>query len=404
MKKETKLGKICVVSYPCPTRTKAWMHLFTVVRILESLSQRLCIITGNIPEDQIPQGKFRLTNFRMEPELRRDLPIIIALPMWLYSFVSGQIKTFYYLLRVSRHTDTVLFFLGADVNLLPMLLSKLLGKKVITMVAEYSPMSIKSVYGVFPYYIYKLLAAVNRRLSNRIIVYTENVIQWAKLEKYINKVSVTGEVFINTDLFCIKEPYAQRKNTIGYISRLTAEKGIFDFADAIPLILRHRNDVDFLIGGDGISAAKVREKLAQNGLMERITFANWIPHDELPDYMNKLKLLVMPTHTEAGSPQVLQESMSCGTPVLATPVGGIGDVVKDKENGFILKDHSPQRIAEAVLAVLEYPGINGIIKSGRKLIEKEYSFEAVAERFKKAFIGAEETQPTVDLMINKREA
>ncbi len=387
---EAKLGKICVVTYPCSTRTKAWMHLFTLVRILEPLSQRLYIITGNIPEDQIPQGKFHLINFRMEPELRRDLPLVAALPVWLYNFVSGQVKTCYYLLRVSRSVDTVLFFLGADVNLVPLLLGKLLGKRIMTMVVEYSPMSIRSVYGVLPHHLYKLLVTLNRRLSDRIIVYTENVIQWAKLEKYRDKVSVTGEVFIDTELFRIKEPYAQRRNTIGYISRLTTEKGIFDFANAIPLILRHRSDVDFLIGGDGISSAKVREELAKKGLLERVTLTDWIPHDELPDYMNRLKLLVMPTHTEAGSPQVLQEAMSCGTPVLATMVGGIGDVVKDRENGFILKDHSPQRIAEDALAILEYPEINGIIQSGRELIEKEYSFEAVAKRFKEAFVGAEE--------------
>ena len=395
-KKEVKLGKICVVSYPCSTRTKAWMHLFTLVRILGPLSERLYIITGNIPVDQIPEGRFRLINFRMEPELKRYLPLVMALPVWFYNFISGQVKTCYHLLRVSRSVDTVLFFLGADVNLLPLLLAKLLGKKAITMVAEYSPMSIRSVYGVFPYYIYKLLAAANRRLSDRIIVYTENVIPWAKLEKYRDKVSVTGEVFIDTELFRIKEPYARRRNTIGYISRLTAEKGIFDFTDAIPLILRHRSDVDFLIGGDGISSPKIREELAKKSLLERVTLTGWIAHDELPEYMNRLKLLVMPTHTEAGSPQVLQEAMSCGTPVLATSVGGIGDVVKDKKNGFILKDHSPQRIAEDILAILEYPEINGIIQSGRELIEKEYSFEAVAERFKKAFVGAEGTQPPVD--------
>lgn len=388
--KEARLKNICVVSYPCPTRTKAWMHLFTLVRILEALSQRLDIITGNIPEDQIPKGKLRLVNFSIQPELRRDLPLAVSLPRWLWNFVSGQIKTCYYIIRASRHTDTVLFFLGADSNLLPLLTAKLLGKKVITMVAEYSPMSIRSVYGVLPHYVYRFLAAANRRLSNRIIVYTENVIQWARLEKYRHKVSVTGEVFIDTELFGIKEPYSQRKNTIGYISRLTAEKGIFDFADAIPLILSRRSDVDFLIGGDGISAAKVKDKLAQNGLMERITFAGWIPHDELPDYMNRLKLLVMPTHTEAGSPQVLQEAMSCGTPVLATMVGGIGDVVKDKENGFLLKDHSPQHIADAALAALEYNDIDAIIKSGRELVEKEYGFEAVTERFKKAFTEAGE--------------
>jgi len=168
---------------------------------------------------------------------------------------------------------------------------------------------------------------------------------------------------------------------------LTAEKGILDFIEAVPLILQCRDDVDFLIGGDGALSPRVREELKNKDLLERVTLTGWIAHDELPDYMNKLKLLVMPTHTEAGSPQVLQEAMSCGTPVLATMAGGIGDVVKDGENGFILKDHSPRQIAEDVLKILAYPEIDRIIRNGRELIVKEYGFEAVARRFRRAFIG-----------------
>jgi len=172
---------ICVVSYPTSRRTRGWGHLFTFVRIIEPMSRRLHVITGNIPPDQVPAGRFKLTNFGMEPELRRDLPLFIALPVWLYNFALGQVKTCYYLLRASGSVDTVLFFLGADANLLPLLLAKLLGKETITMVVEYSPMSIKAAYGVLPGCLYRLLAALNRRLSDRIMVYPESVIPWARL-------------------------------------------------------------------------------------------------------------------------------------------------------------------------------------------------------------------------------
>ena len=390
IKEENKTGKICVVSYPYPPMARAWMHLFKLTRIIEPLFEKLYIVTGNIPEDAIPEGKFRFINFRMEPELKRHLWRAIALPIWYCNFISGQIKTCYYLIKISGSVDTVLFFSGADINLVPLLLSKLLRKKILTMIVEYSPLSMRSNHGVLPYYLFKLLSILNRLLSDRIIVFADNMIQWAKLEKYAHKTSVTGMFFIDTDLFQIKIPHDERQNTIGYAGRLTAEKGILDFIYAIPLILRHRSDVDFLIVGDGLLSLQIREGLKKKGLLEKVTLTDWIPHDEVADYMNQLKLLVVPTYTEAGSPQVIQEAMACGTPVLATMVAGIGDIIKDKESGFILRDRSPLHIAEDVLKILEYPHIDKIIHNGRRLIEQEYSFEAVAERFNKVFVGTKD--------------
>jgi glycosyltransferase involved in cell wall biosynthesis len=382
---DRKKQKLCIITYPFPKVEKMYSHLFTFVKIIEPLFESIHIITGNIPENETPPGKFQLINFRMEVELRRHLPKFVALPIWLFNFALGQTKTLYYLTKVSRSTDTVLFFLGADINLLSLLLAKLLKKEVITMIVEYSPMSIESAHGRTPAYLYKLLAKLNRTLSDKIIVYTRSVIQWAHLEKYQHKISVGSEVFIDTNLFRINQPYSKRKNTIGYIGRASKEKGILDFVNAIPLILHHRSDVDFLIVGDGPLLSPIKQELRNNGLLEKVALTGWITHDEMPDYMNRLKLLVMPTHTEAGSPQPLQEAMSCGTPVLVTMVGGVGDVVKDGENGFILRNRSPQQIAKDVLKILEYPQINEIIRNGQKLIEQDYTFKAVAKRYKAVF-------------------
>ncbi len=380
-----KNKKLCIITYPFPKIEKVYIHLFTFVKILEPLFEEIYVITGNIPEDDIPQGKFRLINFRMEIELRRHQPLFIALPIWLFNFVLGQIKTSFYLIKLSRSADTVLFFLGSDINLLSLLIAKLLGKEVITMIVEYSPKSIELVYGRSPSYFYRLLAKLNRTLSDRIIVYSENVIRWAHLEKYRKKVSIGTQAFIDTDLFRIKQPYAERKNTIGYVGRLSKEKGILDFIDAIPMILQVCSDVDFLIIGDGPLLSPIKEKLAKNGLLEKVTLAGWAAHDEIADYMNRLKLLVMPTHTEAGSPQPVQEAMGCGTPVLVSKVGGVADVVKDEENGFILSDRSPQQITKDIIKILKYPGIDEIIRNGRKLIEQEYTYEAVVERYREVF-------------------
>ena len=50
--------------------------------------------------------------------------------------------------------------------------------------------------------------------------------------------------------------------------------------------------------------------------------------------------------------------MGCGTPVLATPVGGVPDLIKDDETGFIMEDNSPKCITENIERVLNHPDLD----------------------------------------------
>ena len=75
--------------------------------------------------------------------------------------------------------------------------------------------------------------------------------------------------------------------------------------------------------------------------------------------------------------------MACGTPVLATPVGGVPDLIKDDEMGFIMEGNSPECITKNVIRVLNYPNRNEIVKNARELVEKEFTYEAAVERYKK---------------------
>ena len=87
---------------------------------------------------------------------------------------------------------------------------------------------------------------------------------------------------------------------------------------------------------------------SKENLNNKVELTGWIPHDELPDYSNMLKLIVLPSYTE-GLPNIMLEVMACGTPVLATPVGAIPDVINDGENRFLMENNSQECIAENVI-------------------------------------------------------
>ncbi|MFC1994375.1 glycosyltransferase, partial [Chloroflexota bacterium] len=102
-----------------------------------------------------------------------------------------------------------------------------------------------------------------------------------------------------------------------------------------------------------------------------------------PGYLNDLKLLILPSYSE-GLPKSVIEAMACGTPVLATSVGGIPDVIKDGETGFIMEDNSPETIAQNVVRALNNPNLEQITQNARKLVEQEYSCEIIVGKYKQA--------------------
>ena len=75
--------------------------------------------------------------------------------------------------------------------------------------------------------------------------------------------------------------------------------------------------------------------------------------------------------------------MGCGTSVLATSVGGAPDLRKDGKIGFIMENNSPACIARNVMRALEHPNLDKIVKNARELIEKDFTYEAAVERYKK---------------------
>jgi glycosyltransferase involved in cell wall biosynthesis len=172
-----------------------------------------------------------------------------------------------------------------------------------------------------------------------------------------------------------------RKNQIGFIGRFSKEKGIMNLVNALPILFKTTNSIEVILIGGGSLFYEIKEKIRQNGYATRVHFSGWISHDKLPDCLSELKLLVLPSYTE-GLPNVILEAMACYTPVLSTPVGSIPDVIADGDTGFIMKNNSPECIAENIIRALNFPELDRIVSNARRLIERKYSYKAAAERYR----------------------
>ena len=103
---------------------------------------------------------------------------------------------------------------------------------------------------------------------------------------------------------------------------------------------------------------------------------------DLADYYNELKLFVLPTYLDAFPTSIL-EAMACGTPVLATPVGAIPDVIADEGTGFLLESTAPERIAQRITMILNYKELEKVADNAESLIRQKFTRTAATERYDK---------------------
>jgi glycosyltransferase involved in cell wall biosynthesis len=106
-------------------------------------------------------------------------------------------------------------------------------------------------------------------------------------------------------------------------------------------------DVDLLIAGEGPEKHNLRTLAAKCGVAQRVRFLGTVSQLQLRDYYGAVDALVLASSRE-GWPNVLLESMACGTPVIATNVGGVSEIVTAPEAGILLEERTPVALTRAV--------------------------------------------------------
>jgi D-inositol-3-phosphate glycosyltransferase len=128
-----------------------------------------------------------------------------------------------------------------------------------------------------------------------------------------------------------------------FVGRLEPLKGLDLLIEALPLL--PERTILLVVGGDERAAdyvARIRARARALGVVERVRFAGSVPHSDLPQYYSAADVCAVPSFYESFG-LVALESMACGTPVVASRVGGLTATVHDGHNGYLI----PWRRAEA---------------------------------------------------------
>lgn len=218
-------------------------------------------------------------------------------------------------------------------------------------------------------------------LATRLVVYYANAIDDFGLSRYESKTSVAPRHLPDTGKFRIARPIELRAQSIGFIGRLSSEKNPVALIQAMTAIARRIPDIELHVVGDGPLRDTVKEVVSMESLNDRVLLHGWLNHDEIPELLNRLRLLVIPSDSE-GLPNAMLEAMACGTPVLARSVGSIPEMLTENETGFLLESSEPDVIANRVVSCLEASDITKISRQAREYVIAEFAVDKVTEKWR----------------------
>ena len=163
---------------------------------------------------------------------------------------------------------------------------------------------------------------------------------------------------------------------VGIVGRLAAIKDHPTFLAMAASVAHRHPEAHFVVAGDG-ALRPAMESSAKEMLGDRVHFLGWAT--DLPALYGALDVVVLTSRNE-GTPVALIEAAAAGRPVVATAVGGVPEVVKDGQTGFLRPAGDAEGLAGKVGMLLEHPEAGRALGlAGREWVRSRYSAERLVE-------------------------
>lgn len=143
--------------------------------------------------------------------------------------------------------------------------------------------------------------------------------------------------------------HSGRVQRLAYLGRLVREKGIFEAIEAIEILHAEERfkEIELRIAGSGTARKEIEKYLNDHRLGGSIKLVGPVHDKEKVSFLREADVFILPSYQE-GVPYSILESLAAGTPVIATNVGGIPDIMVDGVHGILIKPKDPGGIVRAV--------------------------------------------------------
>jgi glycosyltransferase involved in cell wall biosynthesis len=367
---QPELPSVCVVTHPLSAAGENATR--TLLEILAAVTT-VSLVTVDLPATSQIRDRHEVVELSAQSAGE-------SVPTAAVRFLRNQLRM---AATIRRREESVVLFFGATSYLLPILVARLAGKTVLVEPRGDVPLTLRvSWERRMPAPLARLLAGAvwtleraGYHVADGIVTYTPAMAAQLGVDDFEEKLYPDGARYVDTDTFSVQTPLAERDRVVGFVGRLDEEKNVRALAAAARKL---PEGVTVRFVGDGPLR---RDLEATAPADDSVEFTGWVDHDDVPAALNAMQLLVLPSQPTEGLPTTILESLACGTPVVATPVSGVPDVVRDGETGFLLDSSDPDALATAIETALE-ADLAAVSRRGRELIEASYSFEAATERYR----------------------
>ena len=194
-----------------------------------------------------------------------------------------------------------------------------------------------------------------------------------------NKViNIPNPVFINNEVTSL----SMRSKTVLFVGRLSAEKNVSFILDMFKIVENNCPDYKLKIVGDGPLRNHLENHAKKIRIESSVQFEGY--QADLAKYYRDARLVVLAS-TYEGFPNVLLESISFGTPIVAYDCeSGPGEIIKSGKNGFLIENLDQREFATKVIQALN---TNTFDENDVKATSHIYSMDIVGQKYQQAILG-----------------
>lgn len=234
-----------------------------------------------------------------------------------------------YLVKIKYGIPFVTTWHGSDINVWPFVNKE--GFKTTKLILENAD---------FNFFVSKKLMIVSDQITTK---GSKDFLYSGPADNYLNPPQ-------NNKEFLRNKLNISSKYLVGFIGNMVAIKNVMILPDIFRMIQDKLHDVSFIVVGDGRLLYNLRKKIQEYNI-QNVKYTGKLLPGEIPDVMNCLDLLLLPSLNE-GMPRVTLEALSYGVPVVGSDVGGIPESI-GVENCFNLDDDFVNNISSRAVEILE---------------------------------------------------
>jgi len=206
--------------------------------------------------------------------------------------------------------------------------------------------------------------------------------------QYLSKERDIRVIPFGVDCSIFKPSTRKRANeaiTLGFIKSLEPKYGPGYLIETMYKVAKIFPNVSLLLVGDGELELKLKTRVSQLGLEEKVHFIGKVPHKEIPGILQQVDIFVMPSISESFGVAAI-EAGAMGIPVVASRIGGIPEAVEDGITGILVSPRDPEGLSKAILTLI----LNAQLRekmghAARDYVIRQFNWEKSVEEMERIY-------------------